>query len=685
MVEGLPTPDSKDLELLRSTARRNYSRILIKTVLAIFGAILGVLATVYFVMEGNRDPAATEEVQHLLATSSLESKAELGEEVVSYRQWLATHGTRTEAVLFDDVSSLLIRSILASQSQESSGTETGLLSRLYTSLHTGLIRLAFLVIASLRAWFVVIVGALMLGLRHYRAYAGDDALGQMGNGRLFYSGVRAGLERITSHGAPDVQVRGFACPQFSTSAEARASAIWKVLGHYGAQNETNETLVAILVKNGSISPYVAPPEEDALLAKAFTGSTLAQNTPEILSAALSLHARYAAGEVSARVQHIAEEPVDRPFSSEEYAEALGSAMNRVLSPVMREELGSLPAAEVATAILALECGKVLAHSFEGGRWIKRSQFPQLSARAVLHSVLAYPRDYDFGSRLRIRRALIYASRSSSFAPVRMPLGLEPDTWVVRQWMEVLLSNPHDLPGVADEVELVGLVRAAHEAWCREFLDASSALSPEIAGASYSTASGLLFVPLSKVIELLKRSVSEAEIHRMGELLELVSNRQRLKAVEVAKREGEVSDHVSFDRIFPPLRNAEVAELIKLHNLSESEVRDWSALRIVLTSYGWLARRVGDYTVPESSIIFAVFKSREPLAGANSLGLVGTSGMVPFRGAKLEARWGSSWSSRFTYADKATMAESTEDYEKLMKGIEEKLEEEAAGAIPPVSA
>jgi hypothetical protein len=172
---------------------------------------------------------------------------------------------------------------------------------------------------------------------------------------------------------------------------------------------------------------------------------------------------------------------------------------------------------------------------------------------------------------------------------------------------------------------------------------------------------------------------------MGELLELVSNRQRLKAVEVAKREGEVSDHVSFDRIFPPLRNAEVAELIKLHNLSESEVRDWSALRIVLTSYGWLARRVGDYTVPESSIIFAVFKSREPLAGANSLGLVGTSGMVPFRGAKLEARWGSSWSSRFTYADKATMAESTEDYEKLMKGIEEKLEEEAAGAIPPVSA
>jgi hypothetical protein len=32
-----------------------------------------------------------------------------------------------------------------------------------------------------------------------------------------------------------------------------------------------------------------------------------------------------------------------------------------------------------------------------------------------------------------------------------------------------------------------------------------------------------------------------------------------------------------------------------------------------------------------------------------------------------------------------MAESTEDYEKLMKGIEEKLEEEAAGAIPPVSA
>ena len=60
-------------------------------------------------------------------------------------------------------------------------------------------------------------------------------------------------------------------------------------------------------------------------------------------------------------------------------------------------------------------------------------------------------------------------------------------------------------------------------------------------------------------------------------------------------------------------------------------------------------------------------------------------MVPLRGAKLEQRWGRSWSSRFKYADKATMSETTEDYEKLLQGIEEKPADDSLSELSPASA
>ncbi len=53
-----------------------------------------------------------------------------------------------------------------------------------------------------------------------------------------------------------------------------------------------------------------------------------------------------------------------------------------------------------------------------------------------------------------------------------------------------------------------------------------------------------------------------------------------------------------------------------------------------------------------------------------MGLLGRPGMVPLRGSKLAEVWGSSWSSRFTFVNKATMAESLEDYGKLLQGVED---------------
>jgi hypothetical protein len=70
-------------------------------------------------------------------------------------------------------------------------------------------------------------------------------------------------------------------------------------------------------------------------------------------------------------------------------------------------------------------------------------------------------------------------------------------------------------------------------------------------------------------------------------------------------------------------------------MRREDLSDWLALKVVLSSYGWLASRVGDYSVPETSTIFAVFKPENQLEGVNSLGLLGKSGMVPVRGSR---RW-----------------------------------------------
>ena len=171
---------------------------------------------------------------------------------------------------------------------------------------------------------------------------------------------------------------------------------------------------------------------------------------EVLHVGLTLHADYASG----TFDDLSTLPPEKTSLDEkDYAKLLRAALNRVILPDLKELIGQLPAKDIATFILALESGKVLAHSFEGGKWTRKSNFPQLSARAVLHSVLAYPEEYEFEARHRIRHALVYASRSSSFAAVRMPQGMEPTAWAMRQWAEVLLACPHEARDIIDEVEL----------------------------------------------------------------------------------------------------------------------------------------------------------------------------------------------------------------------------------------
>ena len=541
----------------------------------------------------------------------------------------------------------------------------------------------FLIIASLRIWAVTLIVALYFGMNFFKVYRGDDILGQTGNGRLFYSGARGGLDNLTPSGAPDVLVRGLACPAYSSKPETHASNVWRSLREWNATNNTNEALAAIIHKNGTTASFIPRLEDEAVYEKMFNGSALSEHVPHIIRAALELHARYASGDITTPPPSSTDPALLSKCSSEEYASTLQHALHHVLAPDERTLVGALTPHEVATFVLALESGKVLAHSLEGGKWFRRSNFPQLSARAVLHSVLEYPVEYDFDSRHRIRQALVYASRTSSFAPVRMPIGMTRDTWALRQWGEILLAAPHELADVVPEVELVGLVRAAHERWTSEVLPKATTLVPDLTTTSYSTYSDLFFLPLPAIVTLLRKTTQPTQLARIAELSRIVGTKQKERIERAQQSDDGGSATLIYDRVFAPISDEEITSLSKIHTLSEADLKDWSALRNILASFGWLARRVGDYTVAESSVIFSVFKAPPGYPQANSLGFFGKQGLVPLRSAKFTESWGRDWDRRFQSFQKATMAETQEDFEKALKGIKEEAVEEPTPQGSPV--
>ncbi len=678
-VDGLPNPHHDDLSWLKAGGKGAGARFAALVVLWAGVVVLSVLLIFFTLHHLQGSTTDSQPLYQQLFELQEPWSDTMAQDLARYREWLERYGTNAELSVFDDITMILVRSVL---SMSTSPSESFFAS-LYVSAHSGIIRALFLVIASLRLWIATLLVAAYFGFTYYRPHRGDDILGQTGNGRLFYSGARGALDNLAPSGAPDVLIRGLACPDYATKAEVNASLIWKTLSDWGATNGTNEALASIITKHRDTASYIPRLEDEALYEKVFTGASLAEHVPNLLHAALALRASYASGLTTTPPEGAISASSLSAATSEVYAKALQGALHQVVSPQLRALIGQLSAQEVATFVLALESGKIIAHSLEGGKWFRRSNFPHLSARAILHSVVAYPKEYDFYARQRIRQALVYASRTSSFAPVRMPLGMSDDIWALRQWAEVLLASPHELGDAVNEIELVGLVRAAHSRFERDALPKALTIVPDLTTTSFTTMSDLFFLPLSSIVSLLRKTVEPQTLARIAQLSAIVGVKQKQRIERAQTSEEGAGTTLIYDRVFAPITEAEITHLATLHSLNPVDIKEWSSLRNILASFGWLARRVGDYTVPESSIIFSVFKTPANYPGANALNLIGKNGLVPLRGSKFREVLGSEWDRRFQNFQRATMAESREDFERVLKGIAEEVIEEPTIA-PPAS-
>jgi hypothetical protein len=657
----------KELSKLIQSSRGKGGRAVVFGVLFVIFAVLSIHLYLSFYGAAKKDRTPPSTLSSPALRSFLSRDHELSD-------WLERRGTRLEFTIYHALSSVLTPHAVSFAATDSKEVSFGV--RVYLTLLTGVLQVVFVFLACWRIWCVAVLGTIAWRSMKFGAYKGDDMLGTCGNGRLFYSGARGSLDKVAKNGAPDIQVQGLVCLPVAADEQVAASPLVALLTHYGALNETTRMLVSHIIANPKIPSYVGRPGEEHLLAKRFEGVSLPENAGLLLENALFLHRRYLDGhchdaDFDDGVTLNAES--DAPITKQENASLMLRSLHRVLTPKMRGDLAKLEPWEVATVVLSYEAGKVLGWAFEGGRWIRKSNFLELCARAALHGVAAYSREYSFESRMNVRRALIYGSRFSLLGPVRFPVDLSDEAFAARQWVELLMALPHELQSAADEVELCGVMREIHAKWSVRFFEMVLASSPEVTEGCFVGPSQGLYMPLHSLLSTLRQCVDHGTIRRLEELVSFVSQKQRLQAMslDLSSEGSEPAQLPAYQRVLPPIPFAEMKRLSELHNVSIDDLRDWSALRVMLNSYSWLARRVGSRTVPESSVVMVAFKgNHDARFEANANGVVALTAMVPLRGSRLEMRFGKLWPSRYPEVLKVVLGQSQEDFDKLRKNVKD---------------
>ncbi|RMD85387.1 MAG: hypothetical protein D6808_05385, partial [Candidatus Dadabacteria bacterium] len=340
-------------------------------------------------------------------------------------------------------------------------------------------------------------------------------------------------------------------------------------------------------------------------------------------------------------------PYAGKISPEQHVEAIGVSFQRVLTQTMRKAISEVNPEMVATVVLAIEAGKTLAFGREGDRIVLSSSFPHLSARAVLHSIPSYAVEYSADERTIIRRAIIYGSRKSIYGPVRFVLDMCEATRALRQWVEILMSLPHEIGAVSDEVELYGLMHEFHTKWISTLKELITSRSPLL---KHTMSDGIaFFVPFKLCMKLIYELAPSASFKRLIELNAGVWEERK-------KASGRFPD---YERMLKPLCNNEIAMLAKDHSISTEDLSVWSAFRNVFNHYSWLGRRVGDNTVPESSIVY-LETGHVGLASAKSV----HKGIVVFRATRLEENIGDVWKELCEEVSFARIIDDKAEYERL---------------------
>lgn len=638
MSDGILTPSDRDFEVLRSSRTGALGRLAFASMITGLALYAVFIVGVFFWGLQNNSWEETPERYRRLQALQHDWSDTAAADWFRYRQWMVNHGTASELFIFDVTSGSILSSILAANAADLPAASMGIGSKIFIAIHLFTIRILFVVLAGMRFITAVCLVCFVAGFQSLRVRTRTWLLGQTGNGRLYYSGVRATLSRVTDDGSPDMLVNGLACPNAANWSVVQSTSLGKLIDELGVSNETNRKLAGIIYFYRDIVAYLDDSKNE-------TG--LLENTTILLA------------EMSKAYMDIIE-----PSGQKAPRGSIAESLLRTLTEDSASALRQVGLNELVTLVLGLEAAKVFAHSYEGGAWIKKSSLPHLSARAILHSLPSYPDDYNHSARLRIRQGLIYAQRYSAFSEVRLPINIEDDSYALRQWSEVIMATPGTRAVVADEVELYGLLRQAHVRWTRQL---SGIVDSLVSAGSIRTGTDLVFVRLEKLVPILKSLLSSQERERLYAVAARVGESQ--KTTLEKQRDDELVEVATYRlKLARFVEIAQKAESISRDfELDVATVQEWLSLRLILSSYGWLASRIGEYSVPLASVLSAVFHPVSKDEGGNERGRLGIGGVVALRGSQFNEFLGDRWKSRIRIVERVVMAESRELYERLLRG------------------
>jgi hypothetical protein len=671
-TDQLSSVHERDLAQLKQSRTKRLLKLGIKVV----GLGVFIILTISsFVPRTINNGALLNAKQEFLSVANSSLK-EMVQHQEYFSTWLSRHGTTGELATYTDISTFIFTSLSGYIRHIGVSENPGVFSTIYIGLFSAILKIAFLTLACWRLWLVVIAFTAYKGWQSWKVHVGPDILGDTGNGRLFYSGIRAGLDDLNAEGIPNNQVVGLACPKQVASQIVDVSELGQLLKRYKVDNAANMALAGIILAYSDYPAYVASIEQESLLNKFIFPAKLAENATAILERVLDLHAFYAHGQSDADFLEYLEQfdnlqAKQSTITYEQYSKNLQKAFHRVLTPQMRQDLAKLSAEKIATIILAYEAGKTMAFGFAGGKWLRVSNYSQLTARSILHSVSAYVKGYNYTERSQIRHALIFASRQSYFGPIKLPNNICEESRAARQWVELLMACPHNLEAVANDVEMYGIICESHKKWKEIFLNKVVTAQVEVTQGVYATQGNLFLMPISQLMSIARECLSSKDLRRLNDLSVLVGQQQRLDSMVLDNSSDDSSkgNVPAYAKVLQPFTDQEVLELSTRQGIKPELIKEWSSFRLVLNQFGWLARRVGDYSVPENSLILAVLRPGQGHPDSNQFGRIGAPGMVPLRGTHLEEKWGKNWQNRFNQVLDAAMAQTLADYEKLMRGEE----------------
>lgn len=540
-----------------------------------------------------------------------------------------------------------------------------------------LLRLGFVVIAFWPLWLLCALagGGVIFSWIKKKKKRTDDILGICHRGKgPFYSGIYGPLRPNHSISGTDYSCPGLATPNLVPKANVTNHTLIKILQRFGAYNETNESLVRIILAYRDFPCVVeeeSPAENTGELK--FDGDVFSRPAPSAMNfysneegklEASALDGLQGILEAHRAVQAIIKKEPAQTLTYKRYASVVSSFDNQLsatgkllltsLTVKRAIALAQVAPTVIASAYLAIEAGKSLVYKRSGEKFTRISRFPHLQARAVIHSLVSYHKEYAGDVRLVIRQSIICSRRHGDFGRAFLPITMPPQARALRDLLEIMYAPLKSRNEVAPLVELDAFLEELSVNWRDQFakllqsntdgvvkqandLDLQTSYGRRYpAGIVYKS---VILVPLESVVGTAWHMFDPGQQERIAKLIE-ITQQSRIGRTITTRLPG---FRRQFDAIDDLKNEKNVSHVVAQGKDSAALLKRWAIVRRMLTKYNWLSTRVGDDGVPLDGLIQAVVIDRARIASPEAIGM---EALVPIRQRRLKELFGPTWEQRF---------------------------------------